>query len=335
LAQNRPLEWDEIRSILSLYHLDGLEAFGGIASDGETNSYWVRAEGRRYVLRISARRRFADMVFEKDLMGHLFRSGVPVPRVIENVASGAFTPWEVRGRYVTLFEHLEGRGVGVFEIRHRHVCEIGEFIGKMHVASERFRGHRRNELELEELSKKAERLTAALERRRVARRLAPDIHLLLDELALQHERRVRGPRGIVHGNLITDCARFKEERLIGITDFDLACRERLTWDLATAINAWCWEPETRQVGGPAGTFDRTKVRGVIEAYDSIRPLSPLEREELGGDLRLTATSHAIHRIVEFELKKPGLDGRRFRDYRHFTARLAALRRGDSATELVA
>lgn len=105
-------------------------------------------------------------------------------------------------------------------------------------------------------------------------------------------------------------------------DFERACSERLNWDLAVAINAWCWEPSARQSGGPAGGFGRARVRSFLRGYESVRPLPAVERTELAHDLRLAALRLALKRLVEFELSASSSTG--YRDYRHFMARLAAL-----------
>ena len=41
---------------------------------------------------------------------------LPVPRLVRNVAQGTFTPWSTRGRYVSLFEFMPGRALGLFEV---------------------------------------------------------------------------------------------------------------------------------------------------------------------------------------------------------------------------
>lgn len=319
------LDREELSSILSLYHLDGLEEFGDLPGASPSRVYWVRANGRRYLLRISSKRRFKDMVFERDLLDQLRRSGLPVPRLIENVASGAFTPWTSRGRYVSLFEDLGGRRLGVFELRTRHTRAIGEFLARMHTALDGFSSHRGNEFDLLRLEQLREKAVRTAGTPKLAARYAADVRVLCDELDRQRERRPRGTRGVVHADLFVGNARFREDRLSGVIDFDRACTDRLNWDLAVAINAWCWEPSARQAGGPAGAFSRPKLRGLLDAYSAIRPLSGADVDELSSDLRLVALRFALSRFSDFELKRSAPAGRPYKDYRHFLARLSALR----------
>ena len=328
MAVSVVLDWDEIRSILSLYHLEGLEAFGPLKARSSAVRYWVRVAGKRYMLRVAAGRCFSDMVFEKDLMQHLVAAGMCVPQVIENVASGAFTPWQIRGRYVSLFEDLAGRELGVFELRAKQVRAVATFLGGMHRVAVEFYGHRRNEHDIDALELRCARLSTALERRRLARRHRDDVAMIVDELEVQRKRRTTGTEGVIHGRLFVDSARFNGDRLSAVIGFEHACRERLTWDVAVAMNAWCWEPSIRQQGGPAGRMGRKKCRAFLSAYTDVRTIEDVEREELYFDLRLVAARFALARLTDHELRRVQEDRAGYEDYRHFTARLRCLREAD-------
>jgi Ser/Thr protein kinase RdoA (MazF antagonist) len=317
------MDWDEVRSILSLYHLEGLEDFGPLGAGPDHTTYWVRADGQRYVLRVAARKRFSDMVFEKDLIRHLAEADLEVPDVLENVASGAFTPWEVRGRYVTLFEEPGGRSPGRFEVRPKHCDAVGEFLGRMHAATETFHGHRANPFDLVELAKQTERLVRALDKKRLPRRYAADVERLAAEVERQQRRESSGPRGVIHGGLSIDVTRFYKTGLLAVTDFERACRERLGLDVGIAIAAWCWEPAAEQQGGPAGRFVRPRVRALVAGYQRIRRMWPDHVRELEDDVKLACTRTAVARLAAYELRKSGPE-QGYRDYRHYTARLAAL-----------
>jgi len=315
------LEAEEIRSILSLYHLDGLEGWGPVR--GHQGRYWVQVGGDRYTLRIAARRRFSDLVFEKDFIKHLGDRCLPVPYIVENVASGAFTPWEARGRYVTLFADVPGRELGHFEIRTKHIRAIGRCLADMHAAAAEFTGHRHNIWGLDELTELIERLQRGLDRKRLARRHADDVAILADELREQKRREPGGRSGAIHGALFVRSAVFDGGRLCAVSEFDNACVERHTWDLAVAVNNWCWEPSAEQQGGPAGRFATAKVNAMVGEYEKRRVLAPRERAELAEDLRLTALRFAVGRLIAFELRRT--KDAPYRDYRHFTSRLRALR----------
>lgn len=328
MAVHVVLNRDQIRSILSLYHLDDLEDFGGIAEGSINTSYWVQVDGRKYFLRITEKKRIQDMIFEKEFLSHLAKAGLPVPHILPNVAKGTFTPWSARGRFVSLFEYMVGRELAVFEIRPHHVETIAGFAAQMHVASSGFKRRRVNEFQLSALEKKLDRLLHAREKRRLAKRFEPALRTLTEEMTQQRRRDPsRLPQGTVHGDLFVDNVKFSGRKLAGVIDFEMASTDRLIWELAVLINAWCWLPAPEQHGGPAGAFDADRVRAAIRGYQKHRNLTTPERNALADDLRLAAARFAISRLVDFELKRLPKERRVYKDYRHFMARLAALQDG--------
>jgi len=216
-------------------------------------------------------------------------------------------------------------------VRTRHVRDIGAFLAEMHGRCERFHGDKRGEADIADTGRFVDRIHRAADRRRLAQRYDEPVNLISREMESQLQRRPRSKTGIGHGALFLDAAKFSNEALSAVLDFESAGRERFTLDMAIAINAWCWEPAARQRGGPAGRFNRRKVQAFIKAYETLRPLDDAAREDLVYDLRLAALRFAAARMVHYELKRPP-EGAVFRDYRHYTARLAALR--SSAERLV-
>ncbi len=325
MATQAQIDRDEVNSILSLYHLDGLEDFGALPAATAYRAYWLRVSGRRYVMTISPRRRFEDMVFDKELLLHLRRLGLGVPSVVENIARGSFTPWMRPGRYVSIYADLAGRRLGAFELRTRHARAVGDFLARVHRATDGFWAARPNPRGLPELVPLMDKAERALVKPRIEARYGEAIAALRVELTRQRRRRPRGRRGVVHGDLSPECARFERERLVGVLGFEAACTERYTVDLAAAISAWCWEPSAAQRGGPAGAFSLAKIRGMLAAYQDVRPLAPAERAELLDDLRAIALHGALQRFVRYELgHAERSSGGAFHDYRHPREKLAAI-----------
>jgi homoserine kinase type II len=329
------LNRDQVRSIMSLYHLDDLEDFGGIAEGSINTSYWVRSDGADFFLRITESKTVKDMVFEKELLACLRSAGLPVPELITNVAGGTFTPWTSDGRYVSLFRYMPGRELGAFEVRPHHVRQVAQFAARMHAATVELDLTRNNEFSRESLARKMSEMERAVEEGRLDSSFRTDLASLSRELSLQAERETGHlPRGTVHGDLFIDNAKFDGDDLCGIIDFEMSASERLIWELAVLINAWCWVPSSEQRGGPWGGFDAERVQAALDGYASVRRLEPSEIESLAPELRLAAARFAISRLYDFELNPLPADRRVYKDYRHFLVRLFALSDG-RAEELVA
>ena len=73
------------------------------------------------------------------------------------------------------------------------------------------------------------------------------------------------PKGIIHADLFPDNVFFMQERVSGLIDFYFACNDFYAYDLAIALNAWCFESDA--------TFNVTKARALMAGYQSVRPLS--------------------------------------------------------------
>src|SRR6201999_1686276 len=58
----------------------------------------------------------------------------------------------------------------------------------------------------------------------------------------------------------------------GTIDFYFACNDALAYDVAVALNAWCFEPD--------GSFNITSARALVAGYETYRPLSVAERAAL-------------------------------------------------------
>lgn len=325
VAPSAALGRDEVQAILSLYHLEGLEDFGGLSPD--SGAYWVTACGRSFLLRLSPRRSFRDMVFERDVLAHLRKHDLPVPALIPNVAQGSFTPWSRKGRYVSLFEHLPGRALGVFEIRARHTQRVGQVYAAMHRAMAGFARHRAHPFGRSSAHQLHERLQRAAQGRRLARRHQPAVTMVGEALkALAPFDAQTQPGGVVHGAPEVQSLRFADHRVVGLLNLDRSGTHRWTWDLAGAVSAWCWTAAVTQGGGPQGEFDEGRTRALLRAYHRMRPLSRCEQALLPDELRLVAAHEALLRMAAHELGR-GQRASRYKDYRHHTARLEALSEG--------
>ncbi len=326
MVQPVVLDREQLRSILSLYHLDNLEDYGGMPRSGVNTSYWVRVDGKRFWLRITSQKRIQDMIYEKELLAYFKQAGLPVPLLVENVAKGTFLPWSTRGRYVSLFEEMSGRQLGVFELRAKHTKDIGAFVAKVHKVSTKFEKKRSNPFGVKVIHRQLKRLVDGLDKKRLAKRFTPDVELLSEALSEYRNVSASLPKGIIHGELFVENARFSNGRLCGVNGFERAANECLAWDLAVLMCTWCWLPTVEQAGGPSGAFSAQRLAGLFEGYRTIRNINSSEFAALPALCRLIACRFAITRLVDFELSRRAKRWP-YRDYRHFVAMLRKLQNG--------
>ena len=94
------------------------------------------------------------------------------------------------------------------------------------------------------------------------------------------------PEGVIHADLFPDNVFFLGDKISGLIDFYFACNDMLAYDLAVCLNAWCFETD--------GSFNVTKARALLEAYEAVRRLTRAERDRLptlarGAALRFLLT----------------------------------------------
>ncbi|MBC7169151.1 phosphotransferase, partial [Phenylobacterium sp.] len=80
------------------------------------------------------------------------------------------------------------------------------------------------------------------------------------------------PTGVIHADYFPDNVFFQGERFAATIDFYFACVDALAYDIAVALNAWCFEAD--------GSFNITSARALVAGYEAIRPLSDAERAAL-------------------------------------------------------
>jgi homoserine kinase type II len=99
------------------------------------------------------------------------------------------------------------------------------------------------------------------------------------------------PKGVIHADLFPDNVFFLGERLSGLIDFYFACDDFYAYDVATCLNAWCFEKDF--------SFNVTKGAALLSAYDEVRPLNEEERAALPLLARGSALRFMLTRLYDW------------------------------------
>jgi len=252
---------DELADLIAGYDLGALLSYKGIAEGVENTNYIVQTERGTFILTLYERRvDTADLPFFLGLLTHLAGRGVSCPLPVGNRKGEVLSA--VAGRTAALFTFLEG--LSVRRPRTEHCTAVGHALAAMHLAADGYPLRRENALGLAGWRKLFDRF--APRAGEIAPGLGTTIAAELDEL----ERRWPAdlPQGVIHADLFPDNVFFLGNRLSGVIDFYFACNDGLAYDLAICLNAWCFEPDL--------SFNVTKSRAMIAAYQARRPLGPAE-----------------------------------------------------------
>jgi len=169
----------------------------------------------------------------------------------------------VRGKPTAIVSFLPG--LSVRRPTAAHCREAGEGLARMHLAAEGFEIARPNDLGQAAWAPMFAGLHDAAEA------LKPGLAAAIKaDLA-----RINGawpqnlPLGIVHADYFPDNVFFNGAEFAGTIDFYFACVDALAYDVAVALNAWCFEAD--------GSFNVTSARALVAGYERHRPLSRAER----------------------------------------------------------
>ena len=302
---------EELAGFLAAYDVGAAISFKGIAEGVENSNFMLETSVGRFILTVYERRVSGDdLPFFLGLMQWLAARGYPSAAPVAD-RNGA-TLGRLRGKPAALVAFLPG--LSVRRPTASHCREAGEGLGWLHVAAEGFHGARRNTLGqatwaplFAPLADAADGLKPGL-----ARTIAAD----LDHLERDWPRDL--PEGIVHADYFPDNVFFERGRFAGTIDFYFACRDALAYDLAVALNAWCFDID--------GGFNVTAARAFLDGYRRRRGLMEAERAALPILSHGAAMRFFLTRLHDWGATPPGSLVRP-KDPMEYERKLAAHRAG--------
>lgn len=256
---------DELAKLLADYDLGQPLAFKGIAEGVSNSNFLLETEAGRFILTVyEARVAVEDLPFFLGLMRWLADRGFPSAAPVAD-RSGAVLK-TVRGKPCAIVAFLPGLSVRRPTVA--HCREAGEGLAALHRAAEGFGLRRANDLGQAAWAPMFAPLTEAAEGLKPG--LAATIRADLARLAANWPSGL--PQGVIHADYFPDNVFFRAGRFAGAIDFYFACEDALAYDVAVALNAWCFEAD--------GSFNITAARALVSGYEAVRPLSAAERAAL-------------------------------------------------------
>jgi homoserine kinase type II len=274
---------EELLAFLSRYELGALLSCKGIAEGVENSNYFLHLEGGYFILTLYEKRvAEEDLPFFLSLMEHLSAQGVSCPLPVKDREGQALG--RLVGRPAALVTFLEG-----YAVQHpdaAHCAALGETMAKLHLAGAEFRMSRANALSL------AGWRALFVAHEREADSVEPGMAAFIAaELATLEEGWPRDlPCGVIHADLFPDNVFFLGDRVSGLIDFYFACRDAFAYDLAIALNAWCFDADWN--------YAPAKGRALIQAYQRVRPLDGRELSAFPILARGAALRFLLTRFVD-------------------------------------
>jgi homoserine kinase type II len=275
---------EDLTAFLAGYDLGDVLSYKGIAEGVENSNFLLHTSRGYFILTLYEKRVAAgDLPFFLGLMEHLAARGLTCPQPVRNRAGK--TQGILAGRPAAIVTFLEGmwlrRPVPV------QCGAVGEALARLHVAGADFPLRRRNALSVDDW--RALYGTAKGD----GDKLQPGLsEAILSELAHLERTWPRDlPQGVIHADLFPDNVFFLGDALSGLIDFYFACTDTLAYDVAICLNAWCFEPDH--------SYNVTKGRALLQAYDRVRPFSAAEWDALPLLARGAALRFLLTRLVDW------------------------------------
>ncbi|RWG00167.1 homoserine kinase [Mesorhizobium sp.] len=275
---------NELSAFLKAYPVGELLSYKGIAEGTENSNFLVHASTGSYILTLYEKRvDKADLPFFLGLMGHLARKGISCPLPV--TAHDGTVIGTLAGRPAVIITFLEG--LSLRRPTAAHCGEVGRALAALHLAGQDFPMKRPNALAIDGWRK----LWAASRDR--ADEVEPGLAAEVDADFLDFGRNwpTRLPQGIIHADLFPDNVFFLGEKLSGLIDFYFACDDLYAYDVATCLNAWCFEKDF--------SFNLTKGAALLAGYQSVRPLEGEEKAALPMLARGSALRFMLTRLYDW------------------------------------
>jgi len=282
---------EALRAFLGEYALGELLAYRGIAEGVENSNYALKTEAGDFILTLYEKRVDpTELPYFLGLMDHLAARGLPCPTPVHGRDGQAMR--SLAGRPAAIVTFLPG--VWPRRVRPEHCAPLGRALAQMHRAGEGFAMVRPNALGPADWAPLLEGCRARGDE--VQAGLVAELDAALAAILAAWPAEGALPVGQIHADLFPDNVFFLpgeggRPRVSGLIDFYFACTDLLAYDVAVCLNAWCFEPDY--------SFNVTKARAMLSAYDAVRHFSAAERAALPALCRGAALRFLLTRLFDW------------------------------------
>lgn len=278
MATYTQISHESLTRFLYMFDIGELAHFEPITAGIENSNYFVTLDNEsEYVLTITEDLELSEVPFFNDLLQQLVNARLPVPeaqRTLDGMSSAL-----LKGKPTWLFNRLPGTHQMAPIPSQCHA--IGRALATIHDQSPKCRYRRENVYNHAWACAALKQVTSQLDPTNL-RNLQSAVDLYQD---LSSEQL---PSGIIHGDLFRDNALFLGDELTGVIDFYHACDDFLVQDIAIALNDWCVEGKQ---------FSQSHEAAVLEGYETVRQLEPLELELLRQFRAFAAMRFSLTRLL--------------------------------------
>jgi homoserine kinase type II len=279
MSVHTPLTTLDVEQLLSHYAIGNYVKHQGILAGVTNTNYWLNTTKGQFVITLFEQDSPDRLDFFLQLMRFLATHGLACPQTINDKQQRL--QHCLHNKPVAIIEFLPGDTQTI--VTAKQCFAIGKATAELHATTARFsvacpanlRGHLWHQQSIVRLH---DVLTPT------------DKELLTHEWEfIQRQSWEHLPQGIIHADLFRDNVLFLEDTITGLIDFYYACQHYLLMDLAVIINDWCVT---------AGKQDDALYDAVLAGYQTVRRLSPQEKQHLTSMRRASALRFWLSRLLD-------------------------------------
>lgn len=275
---------EDLTTFVAEYDIGAVKSCKGIAEGVENSNYMLVTDAGTYILTLYEKRvKGGDLPFFLGLMDHVAGRGVPCPVPVAGRDGEKLRV--LCGRPAAVVTFLDG--MWPRRVTPDHCAALGAALARFHLAGRDFPLKRENSLSVAGWRPlfEASRPHADSVKAGLAGELAAELD------ALEAGWPTDLPAGVIHADLFPDNVFFQNGAVSGLIDFYFACNDLFAYDLAICLNAWAFEPD--------GSFNATKARRLLKAYQSVREVTPAELAALPMLARGAAMRFLLTRLYDW------------------------------------
>ena len=267
MAVYTELNKEEIICFLKLYKIGEFISFHEITEGIENSNFYLETSKGKYILTIFEKRVDQnDIPFFINIMKYLSSREFLCPSPILDIQKNYLQQLHNKPAIIVSFLN----GISKTKTTNEDCFNVGSNMASMHLKSNNFPDTRQNSLSIFGWSQLIKNCSETIPTSTL-NEIQPNI---LEEIQDSFNFCTKYwpttlPKGFIHADMFPDNVFFNNNKISGVIDFYFSCTDILTYDLAIAVNAWCFEEDL--------IFSNKKFDALIQGYSSIRNLS---KEEL-------------------------------------------------------
>ena len=272
---------ENIENFIKNYSIGNLISFEVIVEGIENTNYKITTNNHHYILTIFEKRvNPEELPFFMNLQKELVAHGFDCPLPIENNDGSIINT--IQNKSAVIISFLEGKQLK--SILPDHCKEVGSMIARFTNITKTSKLERENSLSLdswESILNKCKESNDDL--------YDQYFNKLEYEIAfLKNNWPTNLPTAIIHADLFQDNIFFIKDKISGVIDFYFSCEDFIAYELALAINAWCFDFKDG--------FQSKNYTSLMEGFNQYSSLDETETKSLNILLRGAAVRILVTRL---------------------------------------